>query len=51
MQCYYCDSFHRNDEEDYERHILIKHTGKPAYPNKAEIEKSGLKRQGKEWED
>jgi hypothetical protein len=47
--CYYCD-FKTNSEHDYDRHNVLKHPGKCAYPNKAEIEKSGLKPQGKDWE-
>jgi hypothetical protein len=47
--CYYCD-YRTDNEHDYERHVVQTHEGKPAYPNKAEIEKSGLKPQGKDWE-
>jgi hypothetical protein len=43
---YYCD-YGTNDEDDYERHVVIKHPGKLAYPNKPEIEKLGLKPQGR----
>jgi hypothetical protein len=32
-QCYYCD-YVTNDENQYERHIVLKHPGRPAYPNK-----------------
>ena len=50
--CYHngCD-FHTNDEKDYHRHAVQKHTGIPVlYPTKAELEKYGLKPQGKSWE-
>ena len=47
--CYYC-SYSTNNEDEYEQHVVLRHPGKLAYPNKAEIEKSGLKGQGKEWE-
>ena len=47
--CYYCD-YKPYSKDDYEHHVVLKHPGKPAYPNKAEIEKQGLKPQGKEWE-
>jgi hypothetical protein len=46
--CYYCD-YMTYVTKDYERHVVnIHHL--PAYPNKAEIEKRGLKAQGKDWE-
>jgi hypothetical protein len=45
-----CD-FHTNDEKDYHRHAAQKHTGVPVlYPTKVELEKYGLKPQGKSWE-
>jgi hypothetical protein len=47
--CYYCD--YKIDKMDhYERHIILRHNHCPAYPNKSEIEKRGLKPQGKDWE-
>jgi hypothetical protein len=49
-ECYHCDSFKTEVESDYELHVVIKHPGKLAYPDKAEIEKLGLKPQGKSWE-
>jgi hypothetical protein len=48
--CYHCDGFHTDSQSDYERHNVLNHPGKGAYPSKAEIEKRGLKPQGKEWE-
>jgi hypothetical protein len=50
--CYHngCD-FHTNDEKDYHRHAAQKHTGIPVlYPTKTELERYGLKPQGKSWE-
>jgi hypothetical protein len=50
--CYHngCD-FHTNDEKYYQRHAAQKHPGIPVlYPTKAELEKYGLKPQGKSWE-
>jgi hypothetical protein len=45
-----CD-FQTNDEPEYRRHWGHKHKGIPVlYPTKAELEKYGLKAQGKEWE-
>jgi hypothetical protein len=49
--CYYCDDFKTNDETDYERHVLKLHgLGHPCYPCKADLERLGLKAQGKSWE-
>jgi hypothetical protein len=47
--CYYCD-YKTNNKYYYERHVVLRHDHSPAYPNKAEIEKRGLKPKGKEWE-
>ena len=47
--CYYC-KYKPNSKDRYEQHIVLKHNHCVAYPNKAEIEKRGLKPQGKEWE-
>jgi hypothetical protein len=47
--CYYCD-YKPDSREHYERHVILGHDHCLAYPNKAEIEKRGLKPQGKEWE-
>jgi hypothetical protein len=47
--CYYCP-YGMNYEDDYERHVVKYHSGRPAYPNKAEIAKHGLTPQGKDWE-
>jgi hypothetical protein len=52
FKCYHpgCD-FQTNDEKDYERHGALKHLENPLlYPSRYEIEKHGLKPQGKEWE-
>ena len=49
--CYYCDSFKTNSEGDYKSHVIHKHgLGHPCYPSKADLEKLGLKAQGKSWE-
>jgi hypothetical protein len=48
-ECYYC-GFKVDSKSDYERHVIMKHGHSCAYPSKAEIEKMGLKAQGKEWE-
>jgi hypothetical protein len=42
FSCYYCD-YKTDITEDYERHNISNHSGRPAYPNEAEIEKIGLK--------
>jgi hypothetical protein len=46
-QCYHCD-FKTENKGHYESHVIIRHGHSPTYPNKAEIEKHGLKLQGKE---
>jgi hypothetical protein len=47
--CYYCD-YKPDSKDHYERHVILRHNHCVAYPNKAEIEKRGLKAQGKSWE-
>jgi hypothetical protein len=49
FSCYYCN-YETHNEEEYKTHVVLKHN-QPAYPNKAEIEKRGLKPQGKDWEE
>ena len=48
FQCYYC-IYGTNDEDDYKHYVVMTHD-RSAFPNRTEIEKSGLKPQGKEWE-
>jgi hypothetical protein len=49
--CYYCDSFKTNNKSEYEGHVIRQHgLGHPCYPSKPDLEKLGLKPQGKEWE-
>jgi hypothetical protein len=48
--CYYCDDYKTYSKDHYERHVILRHDHCPAYPNKAEIQKRGLKAQGKDWE-
>ena len=52
FECYHNDcDFCTNDEKDYHRHAVQKHTGIPVlYPSKTELEKYSLKPQGKSWE-
>jgi hypothetical protein len=47
--CYYCD-YKTDNKDHYERHVILRHDRCLACPNKAEIEKRGLKPQGKDWE-
>jgi hypothetical protein len=47
FSCYHCDYNTDNKDHD-ERHIILRHNHCPAYLNKAEIEKRGLKAQGKD---
>jgi hypothetical protein len=48
-QCYYCN-YEAKYNEAYDKHVVLTHPGRPAHPNKAEIEKRELKPQGKDWE-
>jgi len=39
-ECYYCDKFVPTDNrDDYEKHVVLTHDNKPAYPSKADLEK------------
>jgi hypothetical protein len=48
--CYHCSDLQTDNAQDYERHVIMNHYGKPAYPSKIEIEQYGIKAQGKDWE-
>jgi hypothetical protein len=52
--CYYCgkgNGFQTNDETDYTLHVISKHgLGHPCYPCKLDLERLGIKAQGKSWE-
>jgi hypothetical protein len=51
FQCYYCDNnFGRKKKMEYDSHVKLAHPGKPAYPDKPDLEKFGLVPQGKSWE-
>jgi hypothetical protein len=52
FSCYHNDcNFSTEDESEYRRHWHQKHAGVPIlFPTKFELEKYGLKPQGKEWE-
>jgi hypothetical protein len=50
FSCYYCSGFQTDSEEEYMRHCAIKHPKKPFQPTKADLERHGLKPQGKSWE-
>jgi hypothetical protein len=50
-ECYYCDEFAPTDDRDaYEKHVILTHDGKLAYPSLSDLEKYSLKPQGKNWE-
>jgi hypothetical protein len=50
-ECYYCDKFVPTDNrDDYEKHVVLSHERKLAYPSKADLERNNLKPQGKGWE-
>ncbi len=51
FECYHCDKFQTYIKKDYESHVINTHgLGHPCYPSKADIERLGLKGQGKSWE-
>jgi hypothetical protein len=47
--CYYCPYQAKNIKE-YERHVVLKHPKKPAYPGKADMQSLGLSPKGNKWE-
>jgi hypothetical protein len=49
-QYYHCDNFQTNEETDYVRHGVKHHLYKPMFPSKVDLERHGLKPQGKSWE-
>ncbi|MER5174627.1 MAG: hypothetical protein ABJB76_08505 [Candidatus Nitrosocosmicus sp.] len=50
-ECYYCDRFIPTDNrETYQKHVVLSHENKPAYPSLVDLEKNKLKPQGKKWE-
>ena len=58
IKCYYCDDFEidslsKEGKRNYEFHVKSKHgddLDHSCYPTKADLEKLGLKPQGKSWE-
>ncbi len=50
FSCYYCEGYETNEQDDYERHVVIKHPKKVAYPGKADLDSLGLQPKGKDWE-
>jgi hypothetical protein len=50
-ECYYCNEFVLTDNRYiYEKHVILSHDGKLAYPSIADLEKHNLKSKGKYWE-
>lgn len=47
--CYRCE-FKTDSQNEYEKHSVLNHPNKPAYPSLADIEKDDLTPQGKSWE-
>ncbi len=41
FKCYYCN-YQTRIEREYERHVILKHPGKLAYPSKMDLEKLGI---------
>jgi hypothetical protein len=51
FECYYCKEFLPTYNRDtYEKHVILIHDGKLAYPSLADLEKHILKPKGKYWE-
>ena len=52
FECYYCNDLQTTSNvEDYEKHVISKHgLGHPCYPCKLDLERLGIKAQGKSWE-
>jgi hypothetical protein len=51
MHCYYCDNLKETDDlQEYLKHSVNKHPGKPAYPGIADIISLELTEQGMKWE-
>jgi hypothetical protein len=48
--CYYCTKFETEDKQEYERHGVMHHPGRPAYPAAIDLQKHGLSPKGYEWE-
>jgi proteasome lid subunit RPN8/RPN11 len=48
--CYYCNSYQTDLEKNYERHVILSHPKRPAYPSKVDLERLGIHGQGKGWE-
>ena len=47
---YYSCDYETDSQKEYERHCVLNHPNKAAYPSLADIEKDGLKPQGEPWE-
>jgi hypothetical protein len=41
FNCYYCN-YQTNTEREYERHVVLKHPGKLAYPSEIDLKKMGV---------
>ena len=48
--CYYCTKKNFQSKTQYERHALLNHNQKPAYPNLPYLKAMNLKPQGCLWE-
>ena len=48
--CYYCNTYQTHLEKNYERHVILTHPKRPAYPSKVDLERLGIQGQGKRWE-
>jgi hypothetical protein len=50
-ECYFCNlSFNTKSKQDYDKHIVQKHPGKPGYPGLADIKFYKITPKGMDWE-
>lgn len=49
-KCYHCNVNGFTTKDQYERHVVNRHTNLPCYPGPADLEKLSLEPQGMSWE-
>ena len=49
--CYYCDKFSSTtNQREYEKHVVLTHNNKPAYPSLADLKRMNIAPKGRKWE-
>jgi predicted transcriptional regulator len=52
FECYYCEEFSPTDDKPaYNKHVILEHPGRLAYPSDVDLKKMGIKPKGKKWEN